>query len=62
MNCKCKFCSLIFDIEEAPDFNCIVKERTGQFDINVPAGDPYDFGYLEDVKYCPYCGRDLKGE
>ena len=62
MNCKCKFCSIIFDIEEAPDFNCIVKGSASKFDINVPAGDPYDSGYLEDVKYCPYCGRDLKGE
>lgn len=62
MNHKCKFCSLIFDIEEVPDFNCIVKGSTSQFYINVPAGDPYDGGYLEDVKYCPYCGRDLKGE
>ena len=48
--------------EEVPDFNCIVKGSTSKFYINVPAGDPYDGGYLEDVKYCPYCGRDLKGE
>lgn len=62
MNRKCKFCSLIFNIEEAPDFNCIVKDSTSQFDINVVTGDPYVGSYLEDVKYCPYCGRDLKGE
>ena len=62
MNRKCKFCSLIFDIEEVPDFNCIVKGSASQFYINAPSADPYDGGCLEDVKYCPYCGRDLKGE
>lgn len=27
--------------------------------INVDPGDPYELGYLVDVKFCPYCGRKL---
>lgn len=33
-----------------------------RFDIWAVVADPYDSGVIENVKYCPYCGRELKGE
>lgn len=32
----------------------------GKFDITVNPGDPYELGFVCDIKFCPYCGRNLK--
>lgn len=61
----CKFCEKIYPLHEGgiPDENVITyDDRYDQFDIWSDTGDPYDSGVLEDVKYCPYCGRKLRGE
>lgn len=58
----CNFCKKIFDnLETTPNVNCIIKYGE-QFDIQAVVADPYDCEWLDDVKYCPYCGRELKGE
>ena len=58
----CNFCKKIFDsLETTPNVNCIIKYGE-RFDIQAVAADPYDCGWLDGVKYCPYCGRELKGE
>lgn len=31
-------------------------------DIIAETGDPFCMGWVQDVKYCPYCGRHLDGE
>lgn len=64
----CEFCERIFDSSEVGwiDNNLITYDRKyDQFDIETAAGDPYDTGILQDVKFCPYCGEKLqfrKGE
>lgn len=58
-NNPCNFCKYIYDISEYfDDKNCIVKDEN-QYDIYAVAGDPYDSGWIEDIKFCPYCGRKL---
>lgn len=37
----------------------IVKEEDDSFCITACSGDPYDAGYVCNIKYCPYCGRRL---
>lgn len=59
----CEFCKRILDDAEVGwvDNNIITYDRKfDQFDIQTAAGDPYDTGILQDVKFCPYCGEKLK--
>lgn len=61
----CSFCEKIYQLIEGglPDENLIAYDKIlGQFDIWVATADPYDSGLIENVKHCPYCGRDLRGE
>lgn len=60
----CGFCEEIYSLDEPlPDKNCISYDKImKQFDIWAATADPYDSGVIEDVRYCPYCGRELKGE
>lgn len=55
----CSFCKQIFNQDEsnAKDENHIYWDDG--FYILAVAGDPYDCGILEKVKFCPYCGRKL---
>ena len=32
----------------------------GVYYVNIDPGDPYELGYLCDIKFCPYCGRKLR--
>ena len=59
----CDFCERILDDADVRwvDNNLITYDRKfDQFDIRTAAGDPYDEGILDDVKFCPYCGERLK--
>ena len=62
----CEFCEKIYPLSKGdlPDKNLIAydDEVLDQFDIWVATADPYDSGLIENVKHCPYCGRELKGE
>lgn len=74
----CKFCEKIYPLSKGglPNENLIAyDEALDQFDIwavRLPyflpsrklssTADPYDSGLIENVKHCPYCGRELKGE
>lgn len=40
----------------------IVMDHDGDLDIVVNPGDPYELGLVCDIKFCPYCGRKLKGD
>lgn len=58
-NNSCNFCEHIKDVSE--DFineNCIVKDKN-QYDIIAVLADPFDWGLIERIKFCPYCGRKL---
>lgn len=58
----CKFCEKIYPMSKAGlrNENLIAyDEELDQFDICAYA-DPYDSGLIENVKHCPYCGRELK--
>ena len=39
--------------------NCSVMDGES-IDIVAETGDCFCTGIVEDIKYCPYCGRDLK--
>ena len=57
---NCDFCRNVFDIEQClPDSNCLIHDERG-FHIQAVTADPYDGGRVDDIRYCPYCGRDLK--
>ena len=61
----CNFCEKIYPLSKGglPDKNLIAYDETlDRFDIWTATADPYDSGIIEDVKYCPYCGKELKGE
>lgn len=61
----CSFCEKIYPLSKGslPDENLIAYDEVlDQFDIWVATVDPYDSGLIENVKHCPYCGRELKGE
>ena len=61
----CKFCEKIYPLSKGGllNKNLIAYDETlDHFDIWAVIADPYDSGVIEDVKYCPYCGRELKGE
>ncbi len=45
------------DFIEPDSFIIINDDRS--FDIIVNPGDPYELGIIPNIKYCPYCGRDL---
>lgn len=38
----------------------ITVDEDGELDIVADSGDPYELGYVCDIKFCPYCGRNLK--
>lgn len=63
--CGCNFCDDIYDIDSnnIPDGTHILYDKDlDLFHIYAQAGDPYDSGWAEDIKFCPYCGKELKGE
>lgn len=56
---SCDFCS---DFSPKDHENHIEKDKDGNFDICADTGDPYEWGYIEKIRYCPYCGKELKDE
>ncbi len=69
----CKFCDKIYPDEDVRDvvfcegkypdggpsaFISFNKE-TGAYDINVDPGDPYELGVVDNINFCPYCGRKV---
>lgn len=58
-NNSCHFCEHINDIsEDFVNINCIVKDEN-HYDIIAGVADPFEWGSVEDIKFCPYCGRKL---
>lgn len=56
----CEFCKEI--IKENEDSNreeLIIQRDSGRFDLCCHAGGS-DWGAVEDVKFCPKCGRKLE--
>ncbi len=72
---ECAFCKTIYPVEDTSDMafqrgkykdfkedNYIYADEDGTFNIEAQAGDPYESGIVENIKYCPYCGRKLESE
>ena len=63
----CKFCDLLYSKDQA-DYklhqeetaDLVYYDKSGELNIQVDSGDPYEPGILSDITYCPYCGRNLK--
>ena len=69
---KC-FCSTIYPDADTTDIafgrgkysdadiddSFITIDDEGKYNIITIPGDPYELGYLCDIKFCPYCGRKL---
>ncbi len=69
---SCNFCSTIYPDKDTNNIlfgrgkyfgiyldEFITVDNEGKYCININPGDPYETGYLDDVKFCPYCGRRL---
>lgn len=60
----CNFCKKIFIIQtgEIPFISGFIEydESENQFCLGVDSYDPNYTGYLDNIKYCPYCGRKLE--
>lgn len=73
----CKFCDTVYtEAQENDIIKGIVRNKEGNlveefisksndpqigYSIVINTGDPYETGYLFDIKFCPYCGRRLEG-
>lgn len=58
----CDFCKRILSDSEVGwiDENVVTYDnKCNRFAIQTAAGDPYDTGILDDVKFCPYCGEKM---
>ena len=68
----CKFCDKIYPIEDTNDIlfcegkyskggpdKFIVKDEDHTFNIVTDTGDPWEYGVVGDIHYCPYCGAGL---
>lgn len=40
----------------------IIVDKEGELDIITNPGDPYELGFVCNIKFCPYCGHKLKGD
>ena len=59
----CRFCEKIYDFEEYISENLdyiSFDSECKKFWLHANSGDKYCQGLLYDVKYCPYCGKDLR--
>ena len=54
----CDFCRTIYDPIDSLNCNCIVGYGN-RYDINIESANPYSGEWLENVNYCPFCGRRL---
>ena len=68
----CDFCSTIYPDADTKNIvfrsgkyfdvaidSFITIDNEGKYHVNIDPGDPYELGYLVDIKFCPYCGRKL---
>lgn len=68
----CNFCSMIYPDDDTRNIlfskgkysglfidEFITIDNEGKYWININPGDPYELGCLDDIKFCPYCGRKL---
>lgn len=71
----CTFCEKIYPNEDCRDIvfalgeyselkydpmnRFITIDENGEYDLNVIPDDPYELGFIPNVKFCPYCGRNL---
>lgn len=68
----CDFCSMIYPDNDTLNIffrrgkysdihvdSMITIDDEGKYHVNIDPGDPYELGYLVDIKFCPYCGRKL---
>lgn len=60
----CDFCEKILneDSEEGLDRNHIFVTKDGSYWIFVNTGDCFCVGNVENINFCPYCGRKLSKE
>lgn len=69
----CDFCETIYPDAETKNIifrqgkysdvnkdSFISVDDEGKYYVNIDPGDPYELGYLCDIKFCPYCGRKLR--
>lgn len=55
----CEFCKeIIKENEDSNKEEIIIKRDNGRIDLCCHAGGD-DWGVVEDVKFCPLCGRKL---
>lgn len=59
---KCSFCETIYQTDEYVDecLDYISQDDNGKFWIHANNGDKYSQGLIYNVRYCPYCGKELK--
>lgn len=56
----CEFCKeIIKENENSNREELIIQRDSGRFDLCCHAGGN-DWGAVEDVKFCPKCGRELE--
>ena len=68
----CNFCETIYPDDDTNDIvfrrgkysevykdSFITIDDEEKYHVNADSGDPYELGYLCDIKFCPYCGRKL---
>ena len=61
----CKFCEKIYDfngyVDDSIDY-ISQDDIDGKFWLHANNGNKYAQSWLFDIKYCPYCGRELRSE
>lgn len=69
---SCDFCSTIYPDADTQNIvfrkgkysdvridSFITIDNEGKYHVTIDPGDPYELGYLANIKFCPYCGRKL---
>lgn len=66
----CDFCETIYDEDYYfsfdsmdrffEDMDGIVRRKNGTFEYHYNADDPYYSTSIGGIKYCPWCGKELK--
>jgi len=56
----CDLCKAIYNAKKYPESDHIAKNHKGDYDLFIYIGSNNEFGYMENIKYCPKCGRELR--
>lgn len=60
---ECKFCEKIYTAnDKTPNAEDYIFIENGIFNIAAYTGDSFCWGSIENIKLCPYCGRNLSEE